>query len=128
MLISEVIERSRPYKGRKYENMTVLQRLRCDLFNEAADYDHTMMHARSPHMERKAIKAIGDELVDIAQNYAWRYAKHRQIELLDLILESATDNRILEKATVVALLQAHRESMVKDLDTYQQQFKNMELM
>jgi hypothetical protein len=128
MLIQDVVKRSIPYKGRKYENMTVLQRLRCDLYNEAADYEHTMMHAYRPHFQRKAIKAIGDELVEIAQNYAWRYAKHRQMDLIDSILEVATDNRILEKDTVLLLLKNRRENIVKDLDTYQQQFKNMELM
>jgi hypothetical protein len=128
MLIEEIVKRSIPYAGRKYENMTVLQRLRCDLYAEAADYEHTMMHAYRPSAQRKAVKAVGDELVEIAQNYAWRYAKHKQIDLIDAILELAEDNRILTKETVITLLKNRKENMVKDLDTYQQQFKNMELM
>lgn len=125
MLIEELVKRSIPYAGRKYENMTVLQRLRCDLLNEAADYDHTHMHERNP---KKADKLVADELVEIAQNYAWRYAKHKQMDMIDAILEIAEDNRILTKETIITLLKNRRENMVKDLDTYQQQFKNMELM
>lgn len=125
MLIQDIIKRSIPYKGRKYENMTVLQRLRCDLLNEAADYDHTHMHERDP---KKADKLVADELLEIAQNYAWRYAKHKQIELLEQIIEVGSDNRITHKATVLAVMSQRAENMKKDLKTYQQQFKNMELM
>lgn len=125
MTIEEIIKRSVPYAGRKYENMTVLQRLRCDLLNEAADYDHTHMHERNP---KKADKLVADELVDIAQNYAWRYSKHKAIGMLDELIKSASDNRITTKATVIALMQSVKEGMESDLKEYQQQFKNMELM
>lgn len=125
MTIEEVIKRSVPYAGRKYENMTVLQRLRCDLLAEAADYDHTHMHERNP---KKADKLVADELVDIAQNYAWRYAKHKVIEVLTNIIEQGSDNRITHKATVLALADQLRKNAESDLKEYQQQFKNMELM
>lgn len=125
MLIQDVIKLSVPYAKRKYENMTVLQRLRCDLLNEAADYDHTHMHERNP---KKADKLVADELVEIAQNYAWRYSKHKAIGLLDELIKSASDNRIVEKSTVIALMQSVKEALDSDLKEYQQQFKNMELM
>lgn len=128
MTIEEVVAASRPYRGRKYENMTVLQRLRCDLMAEAGDYDHAMMHARSPHQERQTLKAIGDELVEIGQNYAWRYAKHKLITTLDLLIDQANDGRVLEKGTIIALMEAQRDMAAADLKEYQQQFKNMELM
>ena len=120
MLIEEVILRSRCYKGRKYENMTVLQRLRCDLLNEAADYEHTHMHERNP---AKADKAIADELVDIAQNYAWRYAKHKQLTTIDMLLKNGSGGGNWRR-----LLVEQKEAIESDLKEYQQQFKNMELM
>ena len=120
MLIEEVIARSRWYKGRKYENMTVLQRLRCDLLNKAADYEHTHMHERNP---AKADKAIADELVDIAQNYAWRYSKHKQLLLIDELLGSkALDDRWSR------ILHIKKAEIELELQEYQQQFKNMTLM
>lgn len=125
MTIQEVIKRSIPYAKRKYENMTVLQRLRCDLLNEAADYDHTHMHERNP---KKADKLVADELVEIAQNYAWRYSKHKQIQLLDRLTSIAGDARILEKATVMKILEIEKLTLQGELLEYQQQFKNMELM
>lgn len=128
MTLDEVTAASRPYPGRKYENMTVLQRLRCDLMAEAGDYDHTMMHAHTPHQERQARKHIGDELVEIAQNYAWRYAKHKQLQLLDVLIAAAKDGRIVTKATLLELMLKWDESIKSDLTEYQQQFKNMELM
>lgn len=128
MVIEAVIALSRPYRGRKYPNMTVLQRLRCDLYAEAADYDHTMMHAWRPAQQRKAALEIGDELVTIAQNYAWRYAKTRQAELLELMIENASDNRITSKETVIAIMRSHLEAIQGDLTEYQQQYPNMKLM
>lgn len=125
MTIDEIKAASIPYSGRKYENMTVLQRLRCDLIAEAADYDHIHMHERNP---KKANKIAGDELIDIAQNYAWRYAKHKMINLLDTVIEQASDNRITQKATIIEIMKSHQEGMRSDLAEYQQQFKNMELM
>lgn len=123
MTIQELLKRSIPYKGRKYENMTVLQRLRCDLYNEAADYDHTMLHARSPHQQRKATIAIGDELVDIAQNYAWRYRNHKMIEFIDELLAEGHGGGNWRR-----LLISKRAKIESDLKEYQQQFKNMTLM
>lgn len=128
MTIDEVVVKSRPRTGRKYENMTVLQRLRCDLYDEAVDYDHAMMHARTPYLERKTQKLIGDELVTLAQDYAWRYTKHRQIELLDTIIAQAKDNRITHKNTIIELMEAYRKINLEDLAEYQRQFKNMTLM
>lgn len=125
MTIEEVVRRSIPYAGRKYENMTVLQRLRCDLLNEAADYDHTHMHERNP---KKADKLVADELLEIAQNYAWRYSKHKLIDILNTIIAQVKDNRITSKETIIALLQSNVDMASSDLKEYQQQFKNMELM
>lgn len=126
MTIDQVVNKSRPYKGRKYENMTVLQRLRIDLLAEAQDYDHRMMHARSD--ERREHERIGDDLVTLAQDYAWRYAKHRQLRLLNKLLEQASDSRITSKDTIIQLMKVYKEGIESDLAEYQRQFKNMELM
>lgn len=123
MTIDEILKASQPYSGRKYENMTVLQRLRCDLFNEAADYDHVMLHAWTPYRERQARKEIGDELVKIAQDYAWRYRNHKMIEFIDELLETGHGGGNWRR-----LLISKRAKIESDLKEYQQQFKNMELI
>lgn len=126
MTIDEIIKASKPYSGRKRENMTVLQRLRIDLVSQAQDYDHRLMHAY--RNQDKEHQRIADDLVEIAQNYAWRYAKHKMIDLLDKLIDQSSDNRILEKATIIALMESHKEAMVMDLSEYQEQLKNMKLM
>lgn len=123
MTIDELLKVSRPYSGRKYENMTVLQRLRCDLMAEAGDYDHAMLHARSPYQQRQTLIRIGDDLVTVAQDYAWRYRNHKMIEFIDELLEFGHGGGNWRR-----LLISKRAKIESDLKEYQQQFKNMTLM
>lgn len=121
MTIDEVIKASKPYSGRKRENMTVLQRLRIDLVAEAQDYDHRMMHAY--RNERKEHQRIADDLVEIAQNYAWRYAKHRQKDMLEKLLKSGHGGGNWRRLIISEIARID-----SDLKEYQEQFKNMQLM